>query len=62
MNQTIPVKPERPKVRYFLDERELNPVEVELLQLEKASSVSHDASYDATKPPVKPVRPAVQYR
>lgn len=58
MKPTIPVKPERPKVKYFLDERDLSPVEVDLLHLEKASSVSHDA----TKPPVKPVRPAVQYR
>lgn len=62
MKPTIPVKPERPKVKYFLDERELSPAEVELLQLEKATSVSHDVRYDATKPPVKPVRPAVQYR
>jgi len=58
----IPVKPERPKVRYFLDERELNSYEVERLLIEKNKSVSDKSVYDGSNLPIKPVKPAVQYR
>lgn len=56
------IKPERPKVRYFLDEQELSPSEVARLHLEKSKSVDNKIINDSSEAPVKPVRPSIQYR
>lgn len=62
MTSAIPIKPERPKVRYFLDEQELSPSELARLQLEKSKSVNNKIINESNEAPVKPVRPSVQYR
>lgn len=58
-----PIKPERPKVRYILDERELS--EEEVIAWKQRNPPQNNAvriERGSENRPIKPVRPSVDYR